>query len=71
MVGEVGERRGDGGVEERYLIASDEVEEDGLWAGGVLQDGEDGGHGAAKVDDVEGHGDVDESVGRAGGGRWE
>ncbi|PON75384.1 hypothetical protein PanWU01x14_043510 [Parasponia andersonii] len=38
----------------------DEMEDDVLRAGGVLEDGEDAGDGAAEVGGVEGHGDVDQ-----------
>ena len=37
----------------------DEVEGHVLGAGRVLEDGENGGHGAADVSGVQGHGDVD------------
>lgn len=37
----------------------EEVEGDVFGAGGVVEDGEDGGDGASEVGGVEGHGDVD------------
>lgn len=41
----------------------DEVEDDVFRAAGMLQNGEDGGDGAAEIVGVEGHGDVDGGVG--------
>lgn len=43
------------------------MENDVLGTGRVLENGEDGGHGAAKVGDVEGHCNVDCVVGAVGG----
>lgn len=41
----------------------DEVEDDVFWTGGVLEDGEDGRHGAPEVGDIQCHGDVNCLVG--------
>lgn len=49
-------------MEEGRVGGRYEVEEDILWARSVLEDGEDGGHGAANVGGIEGHGDVDDVV---------
>lgn len=60
---EVGEGGGDGGAEDGGVGGRDEVEEDVLGTGGVLEDGEDGGHGASEVCGVECHCHVDGLVG--------
>jgi hypothetical protein len=50
---------GDKAAEERGGgVGGDEVKEEGLGARGVLEQGEDSGHGTAQVMRVEGHGDV-------------
>ncbi|KAI3439652.1 NAC domain-containing protein [Psidium guajava] len=62
---EVGEGGGDGGVQEGGVGGVgrvDEVEDHVLGAGGVLEDGEDGRHGAPDVGGVQGHRDVDRRV---------
>lgn len=57
---EVGEGGVDAGEELRRVgVGGEEVEGEVLRAGGVLEHGEDGGHGATEVVGVEGHGDVD------------
>jgi len=63
---EIGEGVGEGAVEEEGGGGSggggDEVEDDVFWTGGVLEDGEDGGHGPPEVGDVECHCHVDSLV---------
>ena len=60
----------EGGFDEGFEVGfgDEEVEEDVLRALGVLEDGVDGGDGAAEVLDVEGDGDVDEGGVADGGG---
>lgn len=67
--GEVRECGEDGAAEAVVVVegGEEEVEGEVLGAGGVLEDGEDGGDGAAEVGGVEGHGDVDCVT---GGGGW-
>lgn len=60
---EIREGFGNGGTEERGVGGTDEVEEDVLWAGRVLEYREDCSHGASDVCGVEGHCDVDGFVG--------
>lgn len=60
---EIGEGVGERAVEEEGGGGpgggGDKVEDDVFWTGGVLEDGEDGGHGAPEVGDVQCHGHVD------------
>nr|GMD12999.1 hypothetical protein MIMGU_mgv11b008018mg [Ipomoea batatas] len=63
---EIGKRGLDAGEDVGVVSEPEEMEDDVFGAGGVLEDGEDGGHGAADVVGVEGHDDVDE-IGRGGG----
>ncbi|KAJ8621197.1 hypothetical protein MRB53_029726 [Persea americana] len=57
---EVREGVEDGVAELGAAVGGEEVEDDVFRAGGVLEDGEDAGDGAAEVEGVEGHGDVDD-----------
>lgn len=68
---EVGEGGGDGAAEVGAAAGGgDEVEDDVLGAGGVLEDGEDAGDGSPEVGGVEGHRDVDGVVGVGVGVVW-
>lgn len=71
MEGEVGECGEDGSAEAVVVEGGEEeVEGQVLGAGGMLEDGEDGGDGATEVGGVEGHGDVDCVGGCARGWVW-
>lgn len=62
---EVGEGGGEGGVEDGggRRGGGDEMEKDVFGAGRVLEDGENGSHGATEVGDVQAHCHVDCLVG--------
>lgn len=65
---EIGESGSDAGEDLGLWSHPEEMEEDVLRAGGVLEDGEDRRDRAAEVVGVEGHGDVDGGVGCGDGG---